>query len=114
MKSKKVTKKENAAVTILPESSMHVFNISLSEIVPNPYNPRKYFDELKMQELTDSIKAQGILQPILLRRLKDKKYEIVYGERRYRAAQRNEFTTIPATVRDIPDDEAKELALTEN
>lgn len=114
MKSKKVTKKENAAVTTLPESSMHVFNISLSEIVPNPYNPRKYFDELKMQELTDSIKAQGILQPILLRRLKDKKYEIVYGERRYRAAQRNEFTTIPATVRDIPDDEAKELALTEN
>ena len=105
--NKKTSKSKSADVVT-------VENILLSQIVSSPYNPRKYFDELKMQELTDSIKAQGILQPILLRRLKDKKYEIVYGERRYRAAQRNEFATVPATVRDIPDDEAKELALTEN
>ena len=87
--------------------------LSISEIVRNPNQPRKTFDEDKLAELADSIRQNGVLQPILVRR-KGKKYEIVAGERRYQASKLAGLKEIPAVVREIDDDKVFQLALIEN
>ena len=87
--------------------------LSISEIVRNPNQPRKTFDEDKLAELADSIRQNGVLQPILVRR-KDQKYEIVAGERRYQASKLAGLKEIPAVVREIDDDKVFQLALIEN
>lgn len=87
--------------------------LSISEIVRNPNQPRKTFDEDKLAELTDSIRQNGVLQPILVRR-KGQKYEIVAGERRYQASKLAGLKEIPAVVREIDDDKVFQLALIEN
>lgn len=87
--------------------------ISISEIVRNPNQPRKTFDEDKLAELADSIRQNGVLQPILVRR-KGQKYEIVAGERRYQASKLAGLKEIPAVVREIDDDKVFQLALIEN
>lgn len=87
--------------------------LSISEIVRNPNQPRKTFDEDKLAELADSIRQNGVLQPILVRR-KGQKYEIVAGERRYQASKLAGLKEIPAVVRDIDDDKVFQLALIEN
>ena len=87
--------------------------ISLSKIVPSGYNPRKSFDENSLKELADSIKQKGVLQPIGVRE-KDCKFEIVFGERRFRAAQMAGLKDMPVIIVDASDSEAEELAITEN
>lgn len=87
--------------------------LSISEIVRNPNQPRKTFDEDKLAELADSIRQNGVLQPILVRR-KGQKYEIVAGERRYQASKLAGLKEIPVVVREIDDDKVFQLALIEN
>ena len=95
------------------EQSGHVEEIQLEQIVANPFQPRKIFDEGALQELADSIKEHGILQPIAVRK-KVRKYEIVAGERRFRAAQLAGLQVIPAIVKDLTDTQMMELAILEN
>jgi ParB family chromosome partitioning protein len=87
--------------------------ISLTEIHPDPNQPRKYYDALAMQELIQSVKEKGVLQPILLRP-NGNGYILVCGERRYRASKEAGLTDIPAVIRQLTDDEALELQIIEN
>jgi len=90
-----------------------IVNLELSKIVPNPRQPRKHFDSAQLQDLTDSIKAQGIAQPILVRQKGDK-YELIAGERRWRASAKAGLTLIPAIVKDLTDEQSLEIAIVEN
>ncbi len=93
-----------------------VKQIPLAQISPNPDQPRKSFNEKGLAELADSIKEQGVFNPIILRTVKDKPYlyEIVAGERRYRAAKMANLTEIPALVKTLDDKNAMEIGLIEN
>jgi ParB family chromosome partitioning protein len=88
--------------------------IDIDIIEPNNLQPRTRFDEAQLEELAQSIKANGIVQPILVRRIGGEKYQIVAGERRWRAAQRAGLQKVPAVIREVPDDRMLELALIEN
>ena len=90
-----------------------VEHIHVKSIKANPYQPRKVFDENAIQELSASIKEHGILQPIILRKV-GTTYEIVVGERRFRAAQMAGLTEVPAVVRILTDEETMEFAILEN
>ncbi len=90
-----------------------VQQISLVDIKPNPFQPRKVFDEEALKELAESIKEHGVLQPIIIRK-KGSKFEIVVGERRYRASQEVGLEEIPAVVRELNDQQMMELAILEN
>jgi len=81
---------------------------------PGKYQPRSYMDEASLNDLAASIKAQGIMQPILVRQLADSSYEIIAGERRWRAAQLAGLTHVPVLVRSVPDNAALAMALIEN
>lgn len=96
------------------EEKGSVVTLRISEIEPNRSQPRRAFDEESLAELSDSIKAHGVLQPILVRPLLQGGYQIVAGERRYRAARLAGLTEIPATVRELSEEETMELALIEN
>jgi len=87
--------------------------LDLDLLTPNPRQPRTHIDEAHLEELAQSIRANGVIQPILVRRVADR-YEIVAGERRWRAAQRAGLLKVPITLRDIPDDKLLEIALVEN
>ena len=95
------------------ESRGGVREVEVSRIRPNPNQPRIQFDEQALEELADSIRERGVLQPILLRSDGDG-YMIVAGERRWRAAQRAQLHSIPAIVRDVDESATAELALIEN
>ena len=88
--------------------------IALDRIRPGKYQPRSRVDEGSLNELAASIKAQGVMQPILVRPVDANRFEIVAGERRWRAAQRAGLTDMPALVREIPDQAALAMALIEN
>ena len=88
--------------------------VDLDLIAPNREQPRRDIDEARLAALTQSIKETGVLQPIVVRRRDDGSYEIVAGERRWRAAQRAGLLKVPVVVRDVPDDKRLELALIEN
>ncbi|MEN9432869.1 MAG: hypothetical protein RLZZ422_458 [Pseudomonadota bacterium] len=88
--------------------------IPLDQIQPGRYQPRTYMDQAALQELAASIKSQGLIQPVVVRRLESGKYELIAGERRWRACQIAGLTDIPAVVRDIPDQAAAALSLIEN
>lgn len=90
-----------------------VEKIHVKSIKANPYQPRKVFDENAIQELCDSIKEHGILQPIILRKT-GTSYEIIVGERRFRAAKMAGLKVVPAVVRSLTDQESMELAILEN
>jgi ParB family chromosome partitioning protein len=102
-----------AADETAPVSSSGVREIEIGRIRPNPEQPRVQFEEQAIDELADSIAERGVLQPILLRPHGDG-FEIVAGERRWRAAQRARLHSIPAIVREIDDGTAAEIALIEN
>jgi ParB family chromosome partitioning protein len=87
--------------------------VGIDEIVPNSSQPRKDFKEDSLEELANSIKEKGIIQPLVLRRAKGG-YEIIAGERRWRAAQRAGLTRVPAIIKDVDARDALELALVEN
>jgi len=89
-------------------------HLPLDVITPGRYQPRSVFDEDKLGELADSIRAQGIVQPVVVRPIADDQYELIAGERRWRAAQIAEIDTIPAVVRDVPDEVSVAMALIEN
>ena len=92
-----------------------VREVEIARIGPNPNQPRSHFDEEALAELADSIAERGVLQPILLRRNGGEAFEIIAGERRWRAAQRAGLHSIPAVVRDgVDEEETAELALIEN
>ncbi len=90
--------------------------VAISDLIRNPYQPRETFNELKLEELTNSIKKNGIIQPIAVRPNKSEagKYEIVAGERRWLAAQKAGLNDIPVTVLDLSDVESLEVAIVEN
>ncbi|MGH2412751.1 MAG: ParB/RepB/Spo0J family partition protein [Microcystaceae cyanobacterium] len=79
-----------------------------------PRQPRRYFDPIKMEQLTQSVKEHGILEPLLVRRLADDEYELVAGERRYRAAQEAGLEEVPISLRELDDEQALQVALIEN
>jgi len=87
--------------------------VSLALIDPNPYQPRTQLPEQALEELANSIRSSGLIQPILLRPV-GKRYQLVAGERRWRAATKVGLEKVPAVVREISDSEALELALAEN
>lgn len=91
-----------------------VEEIDLSDIRPNPYQPRKKFDENLLQELADSISQSGVFQPVILRQSAIKGYELIAGERRVRASRIAGKTTIPAIVRDLDEQQMIEIAVIEN
>lgn len=95
------------------EREEKVQEINIKEIRPNPYQPRKVFDPAAIKELQLSIQEHGILQPIILRKT-IKGYEIVVGERRYRAAKEAGLETVPAVVRELNEQQMMELAVLEN
>lgn len=91
----------------------HIEKIPLQKLVVNPFQPRKLFDEEAIEELAQSIREHGIIQPIVVRK-KGKKYEIVVGERRFRAAKLANLEEIPAIVKDLTEEQMMELAILEN
>ena len=88
-------------------------NIPVGDIVPNPYQPRTVFDEERIEELCVTIKEHGIIQPIVVRQ-RDGKFELIAGERRWRATRKLGLATIPAIVKDFNDSQAASIALIEN
>jgi ParB family transcriptional regulator, chromosome partitioning protein len=95
-------------------SSDALQSIALDRLLPGKYQPRTRMDEATLAELAESIKVQGIIQPILVRPIDDGRFEIIAGERRWRAAQRAGLKHIPAQVRSVPDQSALALSLIEN
>jgi len=90
-----------------------VREVDIAQIRPHPHQPRRHFDPIALDELAQSIAKKGVLQPILLRPSGDG-FEIIAGERRWRAAQRAQLHRIPAIVRDLDDADSAEVALIEN
>lgn len=88
--------------------------LPLDRIVTSSSQPRRYFDPDKLEQLTQSVKEHGILEPLLVRSLPDNKYELVAGERRYRAATTAGLTEVPVVIKELTDSEALQLALIEN
>ncbi len=92
-----------------------VREIPIEQLKPNPYQPRKVFNKEALEELAQSIKAKGVLQPLLVRRAKDGQgYEIIAGERRWRAAQLAKIHAVPVVIKEITDRDAVEIGLIEN
>lgn len=96
------------------EGSSSISEIALAQIHPNPNQPRREFDPEALQELADSIREIGIIQPITLRQMEDGTYEIIAGERRWRASQMAGLESIPAYIRTADDENVMEMALIEN
>lgn len=96
------------------EGSSSISEIAISQIKANPNQPRREFDPEALQELADSIKEIGIIQPITLRKMDDGTYQIIAGERRFRASQLAGLTTVPAYIRTADDENVMEMALIEN
>lgn len=96
------------------EDSSSTVTLKISELQPNRDQPRRDFDEKSLAELADSISQHGILQPLLVRPFLDGGYQIVAGERRFRAARMAGLTEVPVVIRDLSDSETMQLALIEN
>ena len=96
------------------QGSSNLNEIEISLIEPNPNQPRREFDQEALQELANSIREVGIIQPITLRQMDSGKYQIIAGERRWRASQLANLTTIPAYIRTVEDEGVMEMALVEN
>lgn len=103
---------ENAAAESSGSGSLK--SLPLDLVSPGPYQPRSIFDADRLEELAESIRHQGVIQPIIVRAHGDKQYELIAGERRWRAAQIAGIEEIPAIIRDVPDEIAIAMALVEN
>lgn len=104
-----IPEKEKPAVNV-----KEILELNIKLIVPNEYQPRKVFNDTAMKELVASIKEKGIIQPVIVRKSSNNSYELIAGERRWRAAAMAGFSTLPAIVKDAAPAEALELALIEN
>lgn len=91
-----------------------IMHISADSLLPNPYQPRRSFAEESLIELSESIRERGVIQPLIVRSAGEDRYEIVAGERRWRAAKLAGFTVVPVIVRQVSDSESLEIALIEN
>jgi ParB family chromosome partitioning protein len=107
------SKLKNVALFAEEEESSVPHTLPLDQITLPPTQPRRYFDPQAMQSLVESVKSEGILQPLLVRPVGEK-YEVIAGERRYRAAIEAELTEVPVTVREMTDEQAVHYALIEN
>ena len=96
------------------EGSSNLNEVEIAQIEPNPNQPRREFDQEALQELASSIRELGIIQPITIRKMEAQKYQIIAGERRWRASQLAGLTTIPAYIVSVEDQNAMEMALVEN
>ncbi|HWL24756.1 MAG TPA: nucleoid occlusion protein [Ureibacillus sp.] len=96
------------------KTTEEVVKITIDKIIPNRFQPRTVFDEEKIEELARTIHTHGVIQPIVVRRFDDDKYEIIAGERRYRAMKKLNWTEVPAIVRNLSDKETASIALIEN
>ncbi|SIN91060.1 chromosome segregation DNA-binding protein [Carnobacterium alterfunditum] len=103
-----------AELSNINATNEQVQQILLTDIRPNPYQPRKTFDEAALNELAESIKLSGVFQPIILRESKIKGYEIIAGERRFRASKLAGKETIPAIIREFDEEKMMEVAVLEN
>ncbi len=103
-----------AAADEQPAAGKDFFHCPLDDIVPNPYQPRLNFSAEELRQLADSVKAQGVLQPLLVRPLAAGGYELVAGERRLRAARLAGLNTVPVVVKDVSDAEMIEMSIVEN
>ena len=103
-----------AELSNINAANEQVQKIPLTDIRPNPYQPRKTFDETALNELAESIKLSGVFQPIILRESKVKGYEIIAGERRFRASKLAGKETIPAIIREFDEEKMMEVAVLEN
>lgn len=106
---------DNETIAPVEEVQPHEkeIEIAVSDIIPNPLQPRKTFDATKLAELTESIKEHGVIQPLIVRK-NGGKYEIVAGERRWRAAKIAKLKTVPVIVREYDNAKMAEIALVEN
>ncbi len=106
------------STTSAPEIGEEIKNeiryLRVSQIEPNPFQPRQVFSEEELENLASSLREHGVLQPVLVRPVGDDRFQLIAGERRWRASQRAELLTIPAIVRDVDDQSALELAIIEN
>lgn len=96
------------------DSMVSTSTLNINEIIPNKDQPRKTFDEEALQELADSIKQHGVLQPLLVRPLTTGGYQLVAGERRWRASRIAELKEVPVIIKELSDNEAMEIAIIEN
>lgn len=101
-------------ISIAEEKKQHLQSLPIESMQRGKYQPRKDLNPEKLQELADSIKAQGVIQPIIVRKISFEKYEIVAGERRWRASQLAGLTQIPVVIKEIDDRTAMAMALIEN
>jgi len=101
-------------VSASPLPSDDVHHLPINQLTPNPNQPRRDFDEAALLELTQSIEQEGIIQPIVVRRVSAQEYQIIAGERRWRAAKLAGLQQVPVIVRDADDQQALELAIVEN
>ena len=100
--------------TSAPGAGGSVRHIDVARIAPHPDQPRRHFDADALEELAESIRARGVIQPIIVRSMTSGHYQIVAGERRWRAAQKAQLHQIPAIIRDFTEAETLEIALVEN
>lgn len=91
-----------------------VVNVAIDKIVPNRYQPRTVFDDAKIEELARTIHTHGVIQPIVIRKMDDDRYEIIAGERRFRAMTKLQWAEVPAIIRNLSDKETASIALIEN
>ena len=110
---KEDAQKEKEQIKVSPEKENGDFMVKISMVEPNKEQPRKSFDEAALNELAESIKQHGIIQPLVVVK-KDKHYEIVTGERRWRAAQLAGLKTVPVVVKNLTEQEIMEISLIEN
>ena len=108
-----LNKDQPAQSTQEPLDSTGLMQLPVEKIIPNPFQPRTRFSELELDELADSIRQHGIMQPVVVRQTV-RGYELIAGERRWRASQRAGITEIPAIARDLDDQQVAALALIEN
>ena len=106
--------KEEAATKQFVEQNEEVVKIPLASIIPNRFQPRTIFDDSKIDELARTIHTHGVIQPIVVRQMDNGQYEIIAGERRYRAMTKLEWTEVPAIIRNLSDKETASVALIEN
>ena len=102
-----------ALIPVTDEKVGGAFEIAVEDVRPNRYQPRKIFNDLKLTELVNSIREKGVVQPIIVQK-SDSGYELIAGERRWRAAQKAGLNKIPAIIREVSSEESLELALIEN
>lgn len=106
--------KEVVGTRGLKENTADILRIPVDMIEPNPFQPRMSFDQTALEELASSIRTLGLIQPITVRKLSDNRYQIISGERRYKACRLAGMTTIPSYIRDANDQGMLEMAIVEN